>query len=104
MLQNTVKGGDLKLNLNLIFLGVILLIFGYLIGVKGRIELLTFVRNRSVKDKKKVAQLLGGSQFLLGALLITLGGIGFENDPFIILLVLIILLMLSIYVFRKYIV
>ena len=94
----------MKLNLNLIFLGVILLIFGYLIGVKGRIELLTFVRNRSVKDKKKVAHILGGSQFLLGALLITLGGIGFKNDPLIILLVLIILLMLSIYVFRKYIV
>ena len=92
------------MNLNLITLGVILLLFGYLIGIKGRIELLTFARNRYVKDKKKVKDILGGSQFLLGAFLITLGGIGFENDPFIILLVLIILLILSIYVFRKYIV
>ena len=91
------------MNLNLLTLGVILLILGYLIGIKGRIELLTFVRNRSVKDKKKVADILGGSQFLLGAFLITLGGIGVENDPFIILFVLIILLILSMYVYRKYI-
>ena len=91
------------MNLNLLSLGVILLILGYLIGVKGRIDLLTFVRNRSVKDKKKVADILGGAQFLLGAFLITLGGIGVENDPFIILFVLIILLILSMYVFRNYI-
>ena len=67
------------MNLNLVILGVILLLFGYLIGIKGRIELLTFVRNRYVKDKKKVTDILGGSQFLLGAVLITLGGIGLEN-------------------------
>lgn len=81
-----------------------LLILGYLIGVKGQIELLTFVRNRHVKDKKKVANILGGSQFLSGAFLITLGGIGFENDPLIVSLIVVILLVLSIYVFRKYIV
>ena len=91
------------MNLNLLILGVILLILGYLIGIKGRIDLLTFVRNRYVKDKKKVAAILGGAQFLLGAFLITLGGLGFENDPIIILIVLIILLILSMYVFRKYI-
>ena len=91
------------MNLTLVILGLILLIFGYLIGIKGRIELLTFVRNRYVKDKKKVANILGSSQFLLGAFLITLGGIGFENDPLIILFVVIILLILSMYVIRKYI-
>ena len=90
------------MNINLLILGLIFLIFGYLIGINERIELLTFVRNRDVKDKKKVAQILGGSQILVGALFITLGGIGFENDPLMILLVLIFLLVLSIYVFRKY--
>lgn len=92
------------MNSNLIILGVLLLIFGYLIGVKGRIELLSFVRNRYIKDKKKVANILGGSQFISGAFLITLGVIGFENDPLIVSLIVVILLILSIYVFRKYIV
>ena len=90
--------------INLLIIGVLLLIVGYLIGVKQRIELLTFVRNKYIKDKKKVADIMGGSQILLGALLITLGGSGFENDPMIIVLVLIILLILSVYVIRKYVV
>ncbi|RHW31376.1 hypothetical protein D1B33_17855 [Lysinibacillus yapensis] len=92
------------MNINLLIIGVILLISGYLIGVKQLIELLTFVRNKSVKDKKKVANIMGGSQIILGAILITLGGIGFKNDPMIIAAVLVILLVLSIYVVRKYIV
>ncbi len=81
-----------------------MLILGYIIGVKQRIELLTFVRNKYVKDKKKVADILGGSQIVLGAILITLGGIGFKNDPMIIVFVLTILLILSVYVVRKYVV
>lgn len=93
---------DQNLNVNLLIIGVTLLLFGYLIGVKQRIELLTFVRNKYITDKKKVADIMGGSQILLGAVFITLGGIGFENDPMIIVLGLIILVILSIYVVRKY--
>ncbi|MDN4492970.1 hypothetical protein [Ureibacillus aquaedulcis] len=90
------------MNVNLLIIGVLLLIVGYLIGVKQRIELLTFLRNKYIKDKKKVAEIMGGSQFILGAILVTLGGIGFKNDPMIIVIVLVILLILSIYVVRKY--
>jgi len=90
------------LNVNLLFLGSILLLFGYLIGVKQRIELLTFLRNKSVKDIKKVADIMGGAQLILGAILVTLGGIGFKNDPMVIVVVLIILLVLSLYVVRKF--
>lgn len=92
------------MNVNLLIIGLVLLLFGYLIGVKQRIELLTFVRNKNVKDKKKVADILGGSQIVLGAILVTLGGIGFENDPMLIVFVLTILLILSVYVVRKYVV
>lgn len=95
---------DQNLNVNLLIIGVILLLLGYLIGVKQRIELLTFVRNKYITDKKKVADIMGGAQILLGAVFITLGGIGFKNDPMVIVLGLIILLILSIYVFRKYVV
>lgn|GEM_PF-4835477 len=90
------------MNVNLLFLGSILLLFGYLIGVKQRIELLTFLRNKSVKDIKKVADIMGGAQLILGAILVTLGGIGFKNDPMVIVVVLIILLVLSLYVVRKF--
>lgn len=92
------------MNVNLFIIGTILLIFGYLIGVKQRIDLITFLRNKSIKDQKKVADIMGGSQFILGAALITLGGIGFEYDSVMIVFVLFILLGLSIYVFRKYVV
>lgn len=83
------------MNVNLLFLGSILLLFGYLIGVKQRIELLTFLRNKSVKDIKKVADIMGGAQLILEAILVTIGGIGFKNDPMVIVFVLIILLVLS---------
>lgn len=66
------------MNANLLILGSILLLFGYLIGVEQRIELLTFLRNKSIKDIKKVADIMGGAQFILGAMLVTLGGFGFK--------------------------
>ncbi|BDH61819.1 hypothetical protein MTP04_19490 [Lysinibacillus sp. PLM2] len=92
------------MNVNLLIIGVLLLILGYIIGVKERIEFLTFARNRYIKDKKKVTNIMGTTHILSGAYLITFGGIGFENDPVIIVPVLMIILIISIYVVRKYIV
>lgn len=91
------------MNMNLMIIGSLLLAFGYFIGVKQQIELLTFTRNKTIKDRKKVADIMGGSHILLGAAIVALGGIGFENDPMIVAVALIILLIQSVYVFRKYI-
>lgn len=92
------------MNVNLLIIGVLLLILGYIIGVKERIEFLTFTRNRYIKDKKKVINIMGTTHILSGAYLITFGLVGFENDPLIIIPVIMIILIISIYVIRKYIV
>lgn len=90
------------MNSNLLIIGTILLVFGYLIGVKQKIELITFLRNKHVLNRQKVATIVGGSQFVFGAILITLGAIGFENDPLAVVFVVIILLLISVFVMRNY--
>ncbi|MFF5994735.1 hypothetical protein AAGS61_08225 [Lysinibacillus sp. KU-BSD001] len=90
------------MSIDLIIIGVILLFFGYVIGVQERIELVSFIKNKNVKDKEKVAQYLGGSQIILGAICITLGGSGFNNAPLVAVCILIILFITSIYVVKKY--
>ena len=90
------------MNVNLMIIGVLLIVFGYLIGVKQKIELITFLKNRRVSNRGKVANLMGGSQLILGAILITLGALGFQHDPVAIVVVLIVLLMISVYVVRYY--
>ena len=90
------------MNVNLMIIGVLLIVFGYLVGVKQKIELITFLKNRRVSNRGKVANLMGGSQLILGAILITLGALGFQHDPVAIVVVLIVLLMISVYVVRYY--
>ena len=90
------------MNVNLFIIGLLLMVFGYLIGVKQKIELITFLKNRDVSNRGKVANLMGGSQLILGAILITLGALGFQHDPVAIVVVLIVLLIISVYVMRNY--
>ena len=90
------------MNVNLMIIGVLLIVFGYLVGVKQKIELITFLKNRRVSNRGKVANLMGGSQLILGAILITFGALGFQHDPVAIVVVLIVLLMISVYVVRYY--
>ena len=90
------------MNVNLLIIGLLLIVFGYLIGVKQKIELVTFLKNRRVSNRRKVANIIGGSQVIVGAMLITLGALGFQHDPVTIVFVLVILLVISVYVMRKY--
>ena len=90
------------MNVNLLIIGLLLIVFGYLIGVKQKIELVTFLKNRRVSNRGKVANIMGGSQVIVGAMLITLGALGFQHDPVAIVFVLVILLVISVYVMRKY--
>ena len=95
LLEVKAARGVLNMNIDLLIIGGILLIFGYLIGVKQHIEFISFLRNKHIKDRKKVMNLLGGGQIVLGAVLITLGGL------IAIILFLIVLFLLSIYVVRN---
>ena len=90
------------MNLSLLVIGMILLLLGYLIGVDQRIQFTTFLRKKRVLDRQKVAEIIGGSQFILGAFLITLGGIGFKKDLIAVAIVLMILLVNSVYVMKNY--
>lgn len=94
--------GGAEMNVNLFIIGLLLIVFGYFIGVKQKIEFITFLKNRHVSNRGKVANLMGGSQLILGAFLITLGALGFQYDPVAIVFVLIVLLVISVYVMREY--
>lgn len=62
------------MDVNLIFFGVLFLALGFLVGVKKQTWLLSGFNEKRVKDKKKLANLVGGTGALLGGVLI-LGGI-----------------------------
>lgn len=90
------------MNVNLLFIGLLLIVLGYFIGVKQKIEYVTFLKNRRVSNRKQVAKVMGGSQMIVGAILITLGALRFQHDSVAIVLVLIGLLIISVYVMQKY--
>lgn len=89
------------MNIHLLFIGALLLAFGYVIGVQQKIGLLTFLRHRHVRDKQKVEHIMGGSQIILGALLISLGALNVAEEP-IILAAVLILLLVSTFVMKRF--
>ncbi|MBX9975295.1 DUF3784 domain-containing protein [Cytobacillus firmus] len=66
------------MNQHFIVIGLILLILGYLIGVKKQTWLLSGFNQQRVSDKDKLAKLVGVYNTVMGLLLI--GG-GFINHP-----------------------
>lgn len=62
------------MDVNLILIGVVFLVLGFFVGVKKQTWLLSGFNEKRVKDKKKLANLVGGTGALLGGILI-LGGI-----------------------------
>ncbi|MBG9546286.1 DUF3784 domain-containing protein [Cytobacillus firmus] len=66
------------MNQHFIVIGLILLILGYLIGVKKQTWLLSGFNQQRVSDKDKLAKLVGVYNIVMGLLLI--GG-GFINHP-----------------------
>ncbi|MCY7494198.1 DUF3784 domain-containing protein [Bacillus safensis] len=62
------------MDVNLILFGVLFLALGFLVGVKKQTWLLSGFNEKRVKDKKKLANLVGGTVALLGGVLI-IGGI-----------------------------
>lgn len=64
------------MDLNLIIFGILFLVLGYLIGVKKQIWLLSGFNEKRVKNKKKLAHLVGGTLTFLSIVLIIGGIIG----------------------------
>ena len=62
------------MDVNLLLIGFVFLALGFLVGVKKQTWLLSGFNEKRVKDKKKLANLVGGTGALLGGTLI-LGGI-----------------------------
>ena len=68
------------MEMNLIVAGVVFLFIGYLVGLKKQTWLLAGYNEKRVKDKNKLAILVGGTFAILGIGLLIFGLIGFEHS------------------------
>lgn len=57
-------------------IGIILIVLAYLIGIKKQVWLLSGYNQKRVKDKDKLAKLLGGYNLLAGLVLVAASFIG----------------------------
>ncbi|UVI28513.1 DUF3784 domain-containing protein [Paenibacillus spongiae] len=55
---------------HMLLLGIVFLVLGYLIGVKKKVGLLAGFNQHRVKDKDKLAQLVGGYNLVIGTLMV----------------------------------
>ncbi|MGN7117056.1 DUF3784 domain-containing protein [Lysinibacillus odysseyi] len=89
------------MNINLIIIGLLILAIGYFVGVKKMTWLLSGFNERRVKDKERLANLVGGTQILMGAILIIGGLVGVQPEEYLVIACVVILLGLLIYVNSK---
>jgi hypothetical protein len=86
------------MEINLIIIGLLLLAIGYFVGVKKMTWLLSGFNERRVKDKERLANLVGGVQILLGVTLIIGGLVGVHSEEYLVIASVVILLGLLVYV------
>jgi len=89
------------MEINLVIIGAVFLVFGYLVGVKKRTWLLAGYNEKRVKDKLKLARLVGSTMAILGILLLICGLIGVKQTEYLIMFAVAILLMEVVYVNAK---
>ncbi|WP_397538046.1 DUF3784 domain-containing protein [Rummeliibacillus pycnus] len=89
------------MEMNLVLIGVFFLVMGYLVGVKKQTWLLAGYNEKRVKDKFKLAQLVGSTMAILGILLLICGLIGTKQTEYLIMFAVAILLMEIVYVNAK---
>lgn len=58
---------------HLLFLGALFLLLGYLVGVRKQTWLLSGFNQHRVRDKDRLARLVGGYTFLAGTVLVAIG-------------------------------
>ena len=83
---------------SLLIIGVILLALGYLVGVKKQTWILSGFNEKRVKDKVKLAHLVGGTNVLLGGILIIGAVVGVKPVEYLVMLVVGVMLSLVIFV------
>ena len=86
------------MNIHLIIMGLIFLALGYLVGVKKMTQLLSGFNEKRVKDKEKLANLVGGTQIILGGMLMVGGFVGLQQEEYLVFVSVGILLVLLVYV------
>ncbi|MBU8768721.1 DUF3784 domain-containing protein [Cytobacillus oceanisediminis] len=86
------------MDLNLIIFGILFLVLGYLIGVKKQTWLLSGFNEKRVKNKKKLAHLVGGTLAFLSIILIIGGIIGWLTPEYFMIFVVAVMLGLIFYV------
>ncbi|MCM3086706.1 DUF3784 domain-containing protein [Bhargavaea ginsengi] len=73
------------MTVDLIVIGLIFLVLGYLIGVKKMTFLLAGFNEQRVQDKEKLGLLVGGAQGALGTIMLIAGLLGAAPaQPFIV--------------------
>ena len=87
--------------MNLIVMGFVFLLIGYLVGVKKITWLLAGYNEKRVKDKKKLAILVGGTFAILGMGLLIFGFIGYKQAETIMMVAIGIILLEVVYVNAK---
>ena len=87
--------------MNLIVMGFVFLLIGYLVGVKKITWLLAGYNEKRVKDKKKLAILVGGTFAILGIGLLMFGFIGFKQAETIMMVTVGVILLEVVYVNAK---
>lgn len=87
--------------MNLIVVGFVFLLIGYLVGVKKLTWLLAGYNEKRIKDKKKLALLVGVTFAFLGIGLLMFGIIGFEQAETIMMVAVGIILLEVVYVNAK---
>lgn len=85
------------INPSLLGIGFILLVLGFLIGFKKMTFLLSGFNENRVKDKNKLALLVGITEMILGAILILLGLINFQYTETAVLAIVAITVAVMIY-------
>jgi hypothetical protein len=86
------------MNQDLMVFGIIFLVLGYLVGVKKMTWLLSGFNEKRVKDKNKLAHLVGGTEAVLGFVLIIGGILGAGSPKFLIMFCIAIMMGLVFYV------
>lgn len=89
------------MEINLVLIGAIFLVLSYLVGVKKLTWLLAGYNEKKVKDKNKLARLVGITLALLGAVLLISGIAGVKEAEYIMMSVVAILLIEVVYVNAK---
>ncbi|MCH7321538.1 DUF3784 domain-containing protein [Solibacillus sp. MA9] len=86
------------MTMDLIIMGALLLVMGFLVGVKKMTWLLAGYNQKRVKDQEKLARLVGGTFGFVGIALVICGVIGLTQVETLLPIALGILLLQVVYV------